>query len=65
MKKGSRIPRTLLSSDKEGKMEREPIREMKELSEQLLQASRAYYQEDREIMSNREYDALYDRLLEL
>ena len=35
---------------------------MKELVYRLNQASRAYYQEDREIMSNREYDALYDEL---
>lgn len=35
---------------------------MKELGEKLREASRAYYQEDREIMSNVEYDALYDTL---
>ena len=35
---------------------------MKKLVEVLNQASKAYYQEDREIMSNREYDALYDQL---
>lgn len=35
---------------------------MKELVNILNRASRAYYQEDREIMSNREYDALYDEL---
>ena len=28
----------------------------------LNEASRAYYAEDREVMSNREYDALYDEL---
>ncbi|MCD7868577.1 MAG: NAD-dependent DNA ligase LigA [Clostridiales bacterium] len=39
--------------------------EMKELIPRLLAAEKAYYQEDSEIMSNREYDALYDRLLEL
>ena len=38
---------------------------MKELHRQLLAASRAYYQESREIMSNFEYDRLYDELLEL
>ncbi|MBR1568757.1 MAG: NAD-dependent DNA ligase LigA, partial [Lachnospiraceae bacterium] len=38
---------------------------MKELVELLNQAGRAYYQEDREIMSNLEYDALYDELVEL
>lgn len=35
---------------------------MKELVTLLNEASKAYYQEDREIMSNREYDALYDEL---
>lgn len=38
---------------------------MKELVEILNQAARAYYQEDREIMSNFEYDKLYDELLAL
>ncbi|MDO4978045.1 MAG: NAD-dependent DNA ligase LigA [Eubacteriales bacterium] len=38
---------------------------MKELTALLDQAARAYYQEDREIMSNMEYDALYDELLAL
>ncbi|MCI8578622.1 MAG: NAD-dependent DNA ligase LigA [Lachnospiraceae bacterium] len=38
---------------------------MKELSAILLQASRAYYQESREMMSNFEYDKLYDELLKL
>ena len=37
---------------------------MKELVQRLNQASKAYYQEDREIMSNLEYDRLYDELLE-
>lgn len=35
---------------------------IKELVEQLNAASRAYYQESREIMSNFEYDKLYDEL---
>ena len=35
---------------------------MKELVSLLNQAGRAYYQEAREIMSNYEYDALYDEL---
>ena len=35
---------------------------MKELVEVLNRAAKAYYQEDREIMSNYEYDALYDEL---
>ena len=38
-------------------------RRMKELVQLLNQASKAYYQEDREIMSNLEYDRLYDELL--
>lgn len=37
-------------------------REIKELVSKLNEASRAYYQEAREIMSNLEYDRLYDRL---
>ena len=35
---------------------------MKELIPQLRQAAKAYYQESREIMSNFEYDNLYDEL---
>ena len=35
---------------------------MKELIERLTEASKAYYAEDREIMSNYEYDKLYDEL---
>ena len=35
---------------------------MKELIEILTKASKAYYQEDREIMSDFEYDKLYDEL---
>ena len=38
---------------------------MKELVEQLDAAARAYYQESRELMSNKEYDALYDELAAL
>lgn len=38
---------------------------MKELIEVLNKASKAYYAEDAEIMSNVEYDALYDELLAL
>ena len=38
---------------------------MKELVRQLNQASKAYYQENREIMSNLEYDRLYDELVSL
>ena len=35
---------------------------MKKLVEVLNQASKAYYQEDRELFSNKEYDELYDEL---
>lgn len=38
---------------------------IKELVELLNRAGRAYYQESREIMSNYEYDALYDELVAL
>jgi len=44
----------------ENKMQR-----MKELSAVLLEAAKAYYQESQEMMSNFEYDKLYDELLEL
>ena len=40
----------------------EQMERMKELVELLNRAGRAYYQEDREIMSNLEYDTLYDEL---
>ncbi len=45
-------------------MEQKKLR-MQELVELLNRASRAYYQEADEIMSNFEYDKLYDELLEL
>ena len=35
---------------------------MKELVKKLNEAAKVYYQEDREIMSNLEYDTLYDEL---
>ena len=43
-------------------MEQNNILRMKELIIKLLEASRAYYAEDKEIMSNYEYDRLYDEL---
>ena len=44
-------------------MELEKIKkEMKEISARLLAASKAYYAEDTEIMSNLEYDSLYEQL---
>ena len=45
-------------------METAEVTRMKELVQKLNEAAKAYYQEDREIMSNREYDALYDELEE-
>lgn len=41
------------------------LRLMKEKVEILNNAAKSYYQEDREIMPNIEYDKLYDELLEL
>ncbi len=41
------------------------IERMKELIPVLQEAAKAYYQEDREIMSNFEYDKLYDELEKL
>lgn len=38
---------------------------IKELTEILNRASKAYYMQDTEIMSNYEYDALYDELMQL
>ena len=40
-------------------------RRIRELTELLDRAARAYYQESNEIMPNKEYDRLYDELLEL
>ena len=41
------------------------LQRLKELVETLNGAAKAYYQEDREIMSNQEYDSLYDQLEQL
>ena len=38
---------------------------MKTLVDTLNEANNAYYNEDKEIMSNYEYDKLYDELLKL
>ena len=43
----------------------EAKKRIEELNKMLLAASEAYYNEDREIMSNFEYDKLYDELKEL
>ncbi|MCQ2537439.1 MAG: NAD-dependent DNA ligase LigA [Lachnospiraceae bacterium] len=45
--------------------EKEKIERIKELVTTLSEAARVYEQEDREIMSNFEYDKLYDELLSL
>lgn len=47
-----------------GMENRQTVR-IRELIQKLNQASKAYYAENREIMSNYEYDALYDELLQL
>ena len=41
------------------------LERMKELVELLNEASKAYYAQDKEIMSNYEYDKLYDELVDL
>ncbi len=46
-------------------MAAEKLERIKELTELLGRASRAYYAEDREIISNYEYDRLYDELARL
>lgn len=46
-------------------MQSETMERIKYLVDTLNKAAKAYYAEDREIMSNREYDALYDELQNL
>ena len=46
-------------------MQTEKMERMKYLTETLNQASKAYYAEDRELMSNLEYDTLYEELEKL
>ena len=46
-------------------MQSEKIERIKNLVSKLNEASKAYYAQDREIMSNYEYDKLYDELVEL
>ncbi len=46
-------------------MMKQKLERMKELSAILSEAAKAYYQESREIMSNFEYDKLYDELTAL
>ena len=46
-------------------MDRSKQARMQELVERLNKAAKAYYQDAEEIMSNYEYDKLYDELLKL
>lgn len=46
-------------------MNNEPIRRMKELITKLNEAAKVYYQGQDEIMTNLEYDSLYDELVAL
>lgn len=46
-------------------MQLSKIERIKYLVGRLLEASKAYYAEDKELMSNLEYDRLYDELVEL
>ncbi len=46
-------------------MQSEKLERIKYLVDKLNEASKAYYAEDREIMSNLEYDRLYDELIAL
>lgn len=46
-------------------MQSSKVDRIKELVDILTEASRAYYAQDKEIMSNFEYDRLYDELVEL
>lgn len=46
-------------------MNRQKQKRMQELVELLNKAGKAYYQDAQEIMSNYEYDSLYDELVEL
>ena len=49
----------------ESVLDNEKIKRIDELTALLSEASKAYYAEDREIMSNFEYDKLYDELAAL
>lgn len=46
-------------------MAEDTIEKLKKLTKRLNDAAEAYYQQDREIMTNFEYDALYDELVAL
>lgn len=53
------------NKDKSGNNDNVKIARIKELVKQLNDAAKKYYMEDTEIMSNLEYDALYDELCAL
>lgn len=55
----------ILPMEKNGRPMENKLNKMKELVNLLNDAGKAYYQENREIMSNFEYDSLYDQLVEL
>ncbi len=60
------MPETVFDEkDREKEMQTKKTERIKELTKLLNEAAKAYYAEDREIMSNREYDALYDELQKL
>lgn len=46
-------------------MAKEKNNKLKELTQELQEASKAYYTENRELMSNKEYDQKYDELAAL
>lgn len=50
------------NNDISGNKDNGKITRIKELVKQLNDAAKKYYMEDTEIMSNLEYDALYDEL---
>ena len=54
-----------VKDDKSQSITKEEREQMQNLIVFLNQASLAYYQEAREIMPNKEYDRLYDMLVEL
>ena len=53
------------SAEGAGKISEADYGRMKELTQLLNRASEAYYNKDTEIMSNLEYDRLYDELAAL
>ena len=50
------------NNDISGNNDNGKIARIKELVKQLNDAAKKYYMEDTEIMSNQEYDALYDEM---